>query len=588
MIPEEDWRFGHEPAEHREPADEAANPEPARVGLSHARLNNPVYVVTAEHLGWYAIATWAVLTRLLALGARPLDPVQAQAALLELAIARDGLAAIVANPGLHASWPEILQAWIFATFGANDLTSRIVLAACALLLIAATFVIRPYLGRAGALASAAMLALSPSLTYYSRGSSTALCSLAFMMVSIALALSMRRRRYPARAIGLGCAIALWLSADPIGYATAATVLVSLAFIGLFDLLTVDHRRLRLRIWWEQRRTIVLITAMVALFVWFWMATGMLTSSLSAALARDMPAAFSTDVVGFERGIRMFIPLFGFYEFLIAVLAIVGAIVIAARAIVGPLARWSIVWAIVSVAFFLSIGATTPDGVAAMIIPLALVAGFGVEWMHDSARWVSIRIPLAAFAALTLYIQVMTNFVFPAPDASEKPWNRHALLFWSEPATTIQTPLECARARASVSSDSATAMIPDDAPQISWYLRSLAPTDIREAANIAVSIPDKIDSGALGNPSPSQFGFEESWTPAYDRLTVIDAFQYLFTQRVWRAGDQRAGDQNDVQIRDLDLVVRRPSGPPAATVILAPESSPLPVATPTPTPSSTSD
>src|SRR6266851_2817387 len=215
MIPDEDWRFGHEPAEHREPVDSSAHPEPARaVGLSHARLTYPVYVVTAEHLAWYAIAIWAVLTRLLALGARPLDPAQARAAMLELAIAKDRLPAIAAHPGLHASWPEILEAWIFATFGASDLTSRIVLAACAILLIAAAFAMRPYLGRAGAIAFAAMLSLSPSLTYYSRGGSSAVCSLAFMMTSIAIALSMRRRRYPARAIGLGCAIAVWLSANP--------------------------------------------------------------------------------------------------------------------------------------------------------------------------------------------------------------------------------------------------------------------------------------------------------------------------------------------------------------------------------------
>ncbi|MDO8433277.1 MAG: hypothetical protein Q7S58_12790, partial [Candidatus Binatus sp.] len=69
------------------------------------------------------------------------------------------------------------------------------------------------------------------------------------------------------------------------------------------------------------------------------------------------------------------------------------------------------------------------------------------------------------------------------------------------------------------------------------------------------------------------GFEESWTPAYDKMRAMDAIQYLFTQRVW----------NEVQIRDLELVVRRPSGPPAATVILAPESSPSPAAVASPTP-----
>ncbi|MDO8432584.1 MAG: hypothetical protein Q7S58_09265, partial [Candidatus Binatus sp.] len=547
--PLEGSSLGPEVEVRREEIDGAMTP--ARRRLSHERLARPVHVVTAEHLGWYAIAIWAVATRLIALGARPLDPAPARIAMLEYALAKDGLVAVFEHPGVHASWPEIMQAWIFAALGATDFTSRIVLAVCALILIGAAAAMRPYLGRAGAMGFAGLLAISPSVAYFSRGGSSVICSMAFMMASVALAFSLKRHRSPVRAFVLGIAIALWLSGDPIGYATLAAAIVALAFIGLFDLVTVDHRRLRFRIWWEQRRALVLTTTFVAIFAWVWLTTGVMTHSLSAAIPRDVYAAFKIDAAGFERSLRMLAPILGFYEYLIAMLAIVGLIAIVTRGITGAIARWSIIWAIVSVGIFLTVGATGPDAIVAMVIPLAMVAGCGLEWMHDSIRWEAIRIPIAIAAALTIYLQVMTNFVYATPDVSEKPWDRHALLFWTAPTTTIETRRECARAASSVTAEASAAMIPAEAPQVAWYLRKFAPTDSRDAANIVVTIPEKTSSAAVGSASPAQFGFEESWTPAYDKMRAMDAIQYLFTQRVW----------NEVQIRDLELVVRRPSGPP---------------------------
>src|ERR1700730_8479419 len=119
---------------------------------------------------------------------------------------------------------------------------------------------RPYLGRAGALAFAAMLALSPSVTYFSRSGSTVIASAAFMMIAIAIAESMRMRPRVVGAIGLGAAIGVWLAVDPIGYPTAAAVVVALILVGAYDAFTIDHPRLRARIWWERRRALVIVTA----------------------------------------------------------------------------------------------------------------------------------------------------------------------------------------------------------------------------------------------------------------------------------------------------------------------------------------
>src|SRR6266851_7400427 len=187
MKTNDQWHLGEEAEEPREELE--PQPPPSRAptvsNLSRDRLTRPVYVVTAEHLGWSLVALYAVITRLIALGARPLDPDEARRALAALAMAKH-----VAGAG---SWLTILQGRVFAELGADDATARIVVALCGLILIASGFAMRPYLGRAGSLAFAAMLALSPSVTYFSRTGSTVIASVAFMTIAIAIAESMRRR-----------------------------------------------------------------------------------------------------------------------------------------------------------------------------------------------------------------------------------------------------------------------------------------------------------------------------------------------------------------------------------------------------------
>ena len=67
------------------------------------------------------------------------------------------------NP-LASGWLDPLRAGVFLAFGASDFGARIIAAAFGLLLIGAALSMRRYLGRAGALAFATMLTLSPTLT----------------------------------------------------------------------------------------------------------------------------------------------------------------------------------------------------------------------------------------------------------------------------------------------------------------------------------------------------------------------------------------------------------------------------------------
>jgi hypothetical protein len=523
-IPDDQWRLGDESIERaeREPRLVPLTTE-AAVNLSHERLTRAVYVVTAEHLGWYLIAVYALVTRAIALGA-----------------------------GLHASWVAILQGWIFAA-GATDATSRIVVMLSGLLIVASGFAMRPFVGRAGALAFAALIAISPSVTYFSRGGSTPIASIAFMMFAIAIAQSMRRRPGVIRAAGLGVAIALWLSADPIGYLTAVAMIVSLILVGAGYAVRLDHRRLRLRVWWERRRVLVIVGAIVAAGLWLLLATAFFTRSLATVVEYDLRAAFVPPSIAFGRAVRKLLPILVAYEFLLTILAVVGAFAIVSRRIAGRFAAWSVVWAIVSLVMLATVGANRSDAVLAILLPLTILAACGLDWMHQSERWYSIRYAIAAGVALTLYVQLTANFVYPAPDTSEAPWRRHALLFWSEPTTSIQTVRECRRASNAVSPAGASAMIPDDnqTPQLRWYLRDFALSDSPADASIVVTI-GKTQSGVLaGNPDAPDFGFEEWWTPDFGTLTIAGAIRYLLTQRAW----------SDVEIRDLEIAIPRPDRTP---------------------------
>ena len=541
-IPDDEWRLDEEPLERLEPQPPSEAPTAKLAfNLSQVRMTRAVYVVTAEHLGWYIVAGYALITRTIALGARPLDAAQATDAITALLFAQHGRAAFALS---DISWVTILQGWIFAAIGASDATSRIVVTLCGLLLIATGFALRPVLGRAGALAFAALVAISPSVAYFSLGGSTVIASIAFMMVAIVIAESMRRRPTVLRAAGLGVAIALWLTADPIGYVTASAIVVSLILVGVADLVRLDHRRLRMRVWWVRRRVLVIVCAVVAIGLWIVLTTAFFHRPLVSSVVYYFHAAFVPPLIAVHKAMHRLTPILLFYEFIVVALAIIGVFAVVSRRIGDRFAAWSVVWAIVSLAILASVSANHADAVVAIILPLALVAAYAVDWMHRSERWNSIGYAIAAALVLTLYVQIATNFVYPAPDTSEASWRRHALLFWSEPATSIRTVKECERAR-NAAPPGARAFIPDDAPQVQWYLRDFTQAASPEEANIVVTI-GKTESGAVaGSPDASQFGFEEWWTPDFRKLTTIRAIRYFFTQRAW----------SDVEIREIQIAKR---------------------------------
>jgi predicted membrane-bound mannosyltransferase len=114
---------------------------------------------------------------------RPLSPAEAADAFGALRLAQGGsVAATSASPLIFA-----LNGWTFDLLGVGDMAARFWPALAGALLPLFVFPLRGRLGRAGALAAAALLALSPHLVFFSRYlSGDTAVALAALVVLVAL------------------------------------------------------------------------------------------------------------------------------------------------------------------------------------------------------------------------------------------------------------------------------------------------------------------------------------------------------------------------------------------------------------------
>src|SRR5205823_6136000 len=72
------------------------------------------------------------------------------------------------DPAYHGPFLYNIVALGFLLFGATDATVRIMPAIFGTILVGLCFLLRPYIGRIGALTAAVLVTLSPSIMYYSR------------------------------------------------------------------------------------------------------------------------------------------------------------------------------------------------------------------------------------------------------------------------------------------------------------------------------------------------------------------------------------------------------------------------------------
>jgi len=571
----EEWRLGIEPGGHD--ALEASQETDAPRNYSAERLERPLCVLTAEHLGWAKVAVLALASRLVMLGARPLDSAEAGHALGELALLHGGPPA-----GAHLSWIQLLEAAVFAALGAGDFCARIVFALSGLLLIAAAFAMRRQLGRAGAMAFAALLMLSPSVAYFSRAADSLVPALAFAVLALVLFLVLTDEPGRLIAAGLGAAIGLGLASGGAALMTALFMLAALAFVGLTLVAAGARVRLQVRVWWTRRKTLFLITILVAAVVWLGCESDFFTRSPFGAIAnefrsnlRGLPGLLGlwnpdsnldpASPRGFMAGLNFYLPILALYEFLIVLLGLIGALCVLTLRIRSRLATAALVWSALAAAFYLWTPARSPAFVLQMIVPMALLGALVIEYLHHTVAWSIVRYPLAVLALLTLCVQVANNFIWYAPDASQAPWARTALLYWTEPATTLQTPVQCARVTSQAPPHGASAFFAADSPVLRWYLRALTPAATAEGATAIVSSVEQVSLSQAQGFTTYEFELSDTWHPAWRSLSPQAAMHYLASARAWTPLDSR---RVTVGVRPIvtiaPTVILAPAAPPSAT------------------------
>lgn len=566
----EEWRLGVELGTLEEFEAVEAAPEAVR-DHSAERLGRALFVLTAEHLGWAAVACWAVVSRLLMLGARPLDPAEASEALTELSLLH-GNAAV----GVHLSWVQLAETAVFAGLGAGDFAARIAYALSGLLLIGAALAMRRHLGRAGALAFAALIALSPSAAYFARSTAAIVPALAFAVIALAAFLELVERPTPVGAAGVGAAAGLGLaSAAAPAMMTALFMLAALAVIGLGRAVTDRRAMLQVRVWWTRRKALLFVGVLVAAALWALLESGLATRSPLGAVVAAAHINFApSGVAGFRAGLNFYLPIFAFYEFLLVILAVAGAIAVVTIRVRSRLATGALIWSLVAVAFYLWTPQRSPALVLQMIVPMALLGAVAIDYLHHAPAWTVIRYPLAVLALLTLYLQAANSFVFYAPDASQAPWARTALLFWTAPVTTLQARQECTRVIGQLPARSARVFFADGSPVLRWYLREFAPADNAASASAVVAGAEAPNLPQVDVQARYEFELSAAWHPRWEALSPPAALNYLLSARAW----------GPLQT-DRATIVVRPSLPTAATVIFAPATAPsaAPPASPAATP-----
>lgn len=361
-------------------------------------------VVTVEGAAWAAVGLLAALLRLYQLGLRPLGAGESLQALAAYRFSQ-GMGAVAPAgtvPGLFAG--NVLG---FTLLGASDIAARWLPVVAGIILVLLPYGLRHRLGRGGALAAAVLLALSPLAMFFSRSLDSAIvvaaCGLA-LVVGLINYLDFHRPRHlylAAVALGLG------LVSGP----AFITLLVLVAAFALV-LYAADKLLQRGEGWSSVVEAVtsargasrVGVTAGVVVLGSFALAaTAFALHPAGIGHAADLIGAWVRGFLPEEGGQPLIYPLLVLlrYEPLILVLSLVemvralvasrregwtnGFMGLARTGSAFPHTAFLSFWAIVAFILVLVAGHRPVGNLLLVVVPLALLAGQGIE---RAVRWIS--------------------------------------------------------------------------------------------------------------------------------------------------------------------------------------------------------
>jgi uncharacterized protein (TIGR03663 family) len=201
------------------------NPPPQMIAKS--------ITISLEGLLWVILAVLTVFLRLWMLGARVMSHDESLHVYYSWLLANGN--GYAHNPMMHG--PSLFEATalVNAIFGANDFTSRLVPAILGMLVaILIPLLLRPWLGRNGALAAGLLLSVSPYLLYYSRYIRHDMQVIAWTLLAFVAILSYQRTRSERYLFLLAISLALM-------FATMEITFIYLAIFAAFLVLAILFR-----------------------------------------------------------------------------------------------------------------------------------------------------------------------------------------------------------------------------------------------------------------------------------------------------------------------------------------------------------
>ena len=400
--------------------------------LDHLRKGrgcDPTAAGTPATLSWLTVEValygllglLALVSRFYALGDRPLTTAEATQA-LHAWQATSGLRgdALAASPLLFAG-----QALAFALFGAGDGAARLLPALAGTVLVLLPCLLRHRLGRAGALATSALLLVSPTVLFTSRDASGDVLLLTAGLAMLVGLVGWVDFGRPLYLYLTAVSAALTLAAAPGVYTLIVALAAAFALLAFFGRrVTDDDGWISLRTAWREARSREewLRTGVVVFFGTLVLLPTVLLLHLEGlqAVADLLPAwinHFAPPLVlwpkdtGWAGEGSWSYPLavLALYDPLLLLFGLAGAIVAFRRR--DLLGRLLAVWAGVALFIALLAGGRGPGDVLLVVGPLAILAGNVVgrllEKVARHVRWTQdgILVGLLAAAATFCYIEL---------------------------------------------------------------------------------------------------------------------------------------------------------------------------------------
>lgn len=397
----------------------------------------PAPWLTVERAAYVAVGLLAAALRFFQLGLRPLTEAEAAQA---LAAFRFSHGAIQAAPA--GTIPALFTGNVaaFTLFGAGDTISRWLPALAGLILALLPYGLRGRLGRGGALTASLLLALSPVAVYYSRALDGAILVAACGLAMAAGLVSYFDSRRPASLYLAAAALGLGLCAGP-------AMLTLLLIFGLYAACLFALARLNrgggwsalMDAWSAARNEPGLLTRLgVILAAGFGLAaTTLVLHPAGIGNAADLLAAWIRGFVpepGGQHPVYLVLVMLR-YELLVLFLGLVAvgwwirlrrghAFWLPPQA--QPRSAFShtgllVFWAASAGILVLATGDRLPASLLLVVVPLALLAGQGLEqtwhWLAWHAPWRDLAIITAAALGLVVFLYLWVGRATLTADSS---------------------------------------------------------------------------------------------------------------------------------------------------------------------------